>query len=76
MGHDRDIIRWCDLGSSPQNDIQGTGEKNAIFGSAHPSGMQAAYADGSIHTVVYEIDGEVFRRLGVRNDGLPLQVPD
>jgi hypothetical protein len=32
-------------------------------------------ADGSVHTIPYEIDSEVFRRLGVRNDRLPVAVP-
>jgi hypothetical protein len=75
MGHDRDINRWCDLASVPQNDALGNPERNGIFGSAHYGGMQCSMADGSVHTIPYEIDGEVFRRLGVRNDGLTVSVP-
>jgi prepilin-type processing-associated H-X9-DG protein len=75
MGHDRDINRWCDLLSIPASDILGTGERNAIFGSAHPGGFQVTMADGSVHTIPYEIDMETFRRLGVRDDKLPVSVP-
>jgi hypothetical protein len=32
-------------------------------------------ADGSTHTITYTIDRETFRRLGVRNDRLPVSVP-
>jgi hypothetical protein len=37
--------------------------------------MQCAMADGSVHTITYDIDREAFRRLGVRNDALPVAVP-
>lgn len=40
-----------------------------FFGSAHPSGMQAVFADGSVHTITYEVDKFIFDRLGDRRDG-------
>jgi prepilin-type N-terminal cleavage/methylation domain-containing protein/prepilin-type processing-associated H-X9-DG protein len=73
LGHDRDIVRWCDL--PPYNDALGQPSRYSVFGSAHPGGMQISMADGSVHTIPYEVDLVVFRRLGVRNDGLPVQVP-
>jgi prepilin-type N-terminal cleavage/methylation domain-containing protein/prepilin-type processing-associated H-X9-DG protein len=42
------------------------------FGSAHPAGMNAVFADGSVHNVKYGIDPQVFNALGVRNDGTNL----
>jgi prepilin-type processing-associated H-X9-DG protein len=39
------------------------------FGSAHISGINAAYADGSVHQVRYDIDPVVFNSLAARNDG-------
>jgi hypothetical protein len=42
------------------------------FGSSHPSGMNAALGDGSVRTVPYTIDPQVWLRLGVRNDGQPV----
>ncbi|HJS08063.1 MAG TPA: DUF1559 domain-containing protein [Pirellulales bacterium] len=73
MGHDSDIIRFCD--TPPFNDALGQPPRYTVFGSAHPGGMQVTMADGSVHTIPYEIDPLVFRRLGIRNDGLPANVP-
>jgi hypothetical protein len=74
LGHDRDINRWCN--NVPLSDILGDpAGRSGLFGSAHPSGMQCTMADGSTHTITYTIDRETFRRLGVRNDRLPVSVP-
>jgi prepilin-type N-terminal cleavage/methylation domain-containing protein len=43
-----------------------------IFGSAHPAGMNAVFADGSVHNVKYGIDPQVFNALGHRADGTTL----
>lgn len=37
------------------------------FGSAHPGGINAVYADGSVHSISYNIEPEVFNALGTRN---------
>jgi prepilin-type N-terminal cleavage/methylation domain-containing protein len=37
------------------------------FGSAHTAGIHAVYADGSVHTIGYDIDGVLFNALGTRN---------
>ena len=42
------------------------------FGSAHPAGINAVFADGSVHVVHYGIDPQVFNQLGHRNDSVPL----
>ena len=39
------------------------------FGSAHPGGLNMAFADGSVRTVNYEVDHELHRWLAARNDG-------
>ena len=39
------------------------------FGSAHRSGFQAAFCDGSVHWIRYDIDAAVHRSLGNRQDG-------
>jgi prepilin-type processing-associated H-X9-DG protein len=41
-----------------------------IFGSAHPSGLNMAFCDGSVTLVVFEIDPEVHRARGHRADGV------
>ena len=40
-----------------------------IFGSAHYSGINMAFCDGSVHLVEYDIDDEIFRQGGNRRDG-------
>jgi prepilin-type processing-associated H-X9-DG protein len=37
------------------------------FGSAHPGGINAVYADGSVNTINYDVDAVVFNALGSRN---------
>ena len=37
------------------------------FGAAHPGGINAVFADGSVHTINYDIDIVVFNSLGTRN---------
>jgi prepilin-type N-terminal cleavage/methylation domain-containing protein/prepilin-type processing-associated H-X9-DG protein len=39
------------------------------FGSAHPGGVNAVFADGSVHTINYDIDYVIFNRLAHRADG-------
>ena len=37
------------------------------FGSAHPGGLNAVFADGSVHTINYDVDLYIFNSLGTRN---------
>jgi prepilin-type N-terminal cleavage/methylation domain-containing protein/prepilin-type processing-associated H-X9-DG protein len=37
------------------------------FGAAHPGGINAVYADGSVHSISFDVDVEVFNALGSRN---------
>jgi prepilin-type N-terminal cleavage/methylation domain-containing protein/prepilin-type processing-associated H-X9-DG protein len=39
------------------------------FGSAHSGGINAAMADGGVHFISYDIDREMFNRLGNKADG-------
>jgi prepilin-type N-terminal cleavage/methylation domain-containing protein/prepilin-type processing-associated H-X9-DG protein len=39
------------------------------FGSPHASGFNAAFVDGSVHTISYDIDPQLFDNLGDRRDG-------
>ena len=66
-GMDWDWHRWSLTG--PDQDTPGFGDYTG-FGSAHPSGFNIAFCDGSVHSISYTIDHETHRRLCCRNDGL------
>jgi prepilin-type N-terminal cleavage/methylation domain-containing protein/prepilin-type processing-associated H-X9-DG protein len=73
-GHDRDNVGYT--GSTdqlvPRLDAEGVNGGNGAdyrFGSTHPGGLNMAYSDGSVQEVSYDIDPEVFRLSGGRDDG-------
>ena len=73
LGYDRDIMRFTETQPRPDNHVEGT--MHLIFGSAHPDGMHASMGDGSVHTIIYDIDLQVFRYLGDRSDGKVVDIP-
>lgn len=67
---DSDSLGWAPLLKNYFDDDPGTAFAlfNVFhFGSAHPAGINAAYADGSVHAINYDIDVLVFNALGTRN---------
>jgi prepilin-type processing-associated H-X9-DG protein len=66
-GYDDDNMRWGI--AQPMKD-PATGSHNSIaFGSSHPSGFNAAFADGSVRVIHYSVSLDLLRRLCSRNDG-------
>jgi prepilin-type N-terminal cleavage/methylation domain-containing protein/prepilin-type processing-associated H-X9-DG protein len=69
--------RPSSAGSSPQEQIDAIfGPSGACdnvgdwaFGSSHSGGINAAFADGSVHFINFDIDPETFNQLGHRHDG-------
>ncbi len=59
LGYDRDIMRFTD--DTPKHDLMGVTD-HLVFGSAHPDGMHASMGDGSVHTIIYDIDLQVFQQ--------------
>jgi type II secretory pathway pseudopilin PulG len=75
-GWDFDIVR--STGTPPVRDEarpasgynNGTMWRECItFGSAHSSGIQSVFGDNSVRTISYDIDRDVFNKLGNRVDG-------
>ncbi len=67
---DTDGIGWSTFLQNYFDDDPNTAfaEPNVFhFGSAHPGGINAVFADGSGHTISYDIDPLVFNALGTRN---------
>ncbi|MGE3809494.1 MAG: DUF1559 domain-containing protein [Gemmataceae bacterium] len=73
-GWDNDTICWGDAGVPKQNDTTGC-SCGRRFGSSHPSGMQGAFGDGSVHTIPYNISNTVWMALCSRNDGNVVVLP-
>jgi prepilin-type N-terminal cleavage/methylation domain-containing protein/prepilin-type processing-associated H-X9-DG protein len=74
QGDNADISRW--VAWNPNNllaPLQDTpGAYSYAFGSAHSDGLNMAFCDGAVKMIFYAIDLQVHRRLGNRNDGLPV----
>ena len=72
MGMGRDIVRWSrDENSAslpPMQDRRGAQHANS-FGSAHPGGFGAAFCDGSVRTISFDVDATAFQAVTGRNDG-------
>ncbi len=69
IGDDADIRRWTV--TSPYPDSLRI-ERKEEFGSAHTGGCQFALCDGSVRTISYQVDFQVFQHLGNRRDGTAL----
>lgn len=73
-GWNHDTMRY--VGRSPLPDFtHATDPGDDRFGSSHTAGMNIALADGAVKFVNYDMDLEVFKAIGVRMDGLAVQVP-
>ena len=79
---DSDPIGWQDPASMGRyygdDFVDGAvgGSWNVInFGSAHTTGINSAFADGSVHTISFDIDPIIFNSLGTRN-GYALEETD
>jgi prepilin-type N-terminal cleavage/methylation domain-containing protein len=91
-GYDPDVIRWYSIAdrvelSSGQriypprpDDNDPTLPSNTSrylgFGSSHTGSFNAAFGDQSVRQVRYSINLEAYRRILIRNDGLPINTDD
>lgn len=73
-----DTYRWCDFydpnnnrGRTPLQDRRGLTEHSA-FGSAHSSGCNFVFGDGSVRSISYSIDPATHSYLGDRADNQPV----
>ena len=56
----------------PTQDTEGAANVGRAFGSAHASGFNMCFCDGSVQSISYSINLDIHHRLGSRNDGLPI----
>jgi prepilin-type N-terminal cleavage/methylation domain-containing protein len=71
-GDDLDMSGWTD--AVPAQDQRGAPNQHR-FGSAHVGGIVMAMADGSTHTIGYDVDATVHSNRGSRNDRQPTAAP-
>jgi len=71
-GDDLDMFGWTDV--LPAQDRRGEADFYR-FGSAHVGGVVMSMADGSTHTIGYDVDATVHRFRGSRNDRQPTVAP-
>lgn len=75
-GWDHDVMRYTDRSPRPDHlDNPVGGDGNQRFGSSHPGGFLAVFADGAVHFISYDVDLTNFHHMGVRNDGEPVNLP-
>jgi prepilin-type N-terminal cleavage/methylation domain-containing protein/prepilin-type processing-associated H-X9-DG protein len=68
-GWDPCIMRYTAFPPARDNDNDGVWYYGYQFGSAHPTGINALFADGSVRIIPYDVDLNVFNWLGDRRDG-------
>jgi prepilin-type N-terminal cleavage/methylation domain-containing protein/prepilin-type processing-associated H-X9-DG protein len=67
VGWNEDTIRRTSRSPAPDHYGEGDGEK--LFGSSHPSGINAVFVDGSVRQIAFRIDQNLLRVLGDIDDG-------
>jgi prepilin-type N-terminal cleavage/methylation domain-containing protein/prepilin-type processing-associated H-X9-DG protein len=70
-GWNEDTIRRTDRPPKPDHfgNDSGDGDGEKLFGSSHSAGVNAAMLDGSVRSISFEVEKDVFRRLGDIRDG-------
>jgi prepilin-type N-terminal cleavage/methylation domain-containing protein/prepilin-type processing-associated H-X9-DG protein len=71
VGFDEETVRFTEASLPPSPDYVGGEFENGdrVFGSSHPGRFQVVMADGSVRSIAYTIDPDVFERLGNKADG-------
>ena len=72
-GYSSSTVRWAY--DPPAMDTKGVSKPN-VFGSPHRSGWTAAFADGSVATLGFDIDPAVHQALAGRADSSVVSRPD
>ena len=67
-GYDPDVLRSTECLMTPDGPDNGQRQMGFRFGSAHAGVMNAGFADASVKSLKYDIDPELFNRLGHRSD--------
>jgi prepilin-type N-terminal cleavage/methylation domain-containing protein len=72
-GWDPDTLRSTICQPRPDADTS-VGAESVSFGSTHPAGINGGFADASVRLIRYDVDLELFNRLGHRSDEEPIDL--
>ncbi|MEZ6072915.1 MAG: DUF1559 domain-containing protein [Pirellulales bacterium] len=88
-GHDWDVLRWtsgegssdnydptyifANVGPNPSYQDRPGFSAISSFGSPHPAAANYVFCDGSVRSITYGVDAQTWIRIGIRNDGLPVE---
>jgi len=79
LGYTFESIRYGDT-STPVPDPGGTASyassASVPFGSAHQAGMNVAFADGSVHMVLFSVNANVWLAVCNRNNTVPVDMTE
>lgn len=70
-GYSASNVRWADSG--PRQDMAND-DHPSVFGSAHSGAWNAAFGDGSVRSMSYDIDPEVHKNLAAKAPRFPGEV--
>jgi prepilin-type N-terminal cleavage/methylation domain-containing protein/prepilin-type processing-associated H-X9-DG protein len=76
VGWNEDTIRRTEKVPRPDHfgDSDGDGDGEKLFGSSHLDGINAAFADGSVRSISFSVERDVFYILGEINDGVSMDM--
>ena len=66
---DWEVYRWGLATPAADRNVSGDLTPSHAFGSAHTTGLNVAFCDGSVRFIRYGLEGIVWQRLCIRNDG-------
>ncbi len=69
-GWNEDTIRRTDQSPAPDYAAP-KGDGGKLFGGPHPGTVQFVFVDGSVQSIAYSIDSDMFESMGHRHDGFP-----
>jgi prepilin-type N-terminal cleavage/methylation domain-containing protein/prepilin-type processing-associated H-X9-DG protein len=75
-GWDPDIVRYTGFRPASDKLYGSLGWEGYRFGSAHESGINALFGDGSVRHIKYNVNPRLFNNLGLRDDGQAVNLSD
>ncbi|RIK76801.1 MAG: hypothetical protein DCC67_13420 [Planctomycetota bacterium] len=73
-GYDPDVVRSTALPPRQDDEIDDNNDPYAM-GGAHASGFNAAFGDGAVHFISWDVDPIIYNRWGNREDERPAEAP-